>query len=69
MIVMIPFTRYMSRKLAGIQRELMKVKDNRIHISSEALEGIKLIKLQAWERFFLEKISGIRGVEIHTLRK
>ena len=69
MIVMIPFTRYISRKLAGIQRELMKVKDNRIHVSSEALEGIKLIKLQAWERFFLEKISGIRGVEIQTLRR
>ena len=69
MIIMIPFTRWISTKLAGIQRELMKVKDNRIHVSSEALEGIKLIKLQAWERFFLEKISGIRGAELKTLRK
>lgn len=69
MIIMIPFTKWIAKKLAGIQRELMKVKDERIHISSEALEGIKLIKLQAWERSFLEKISGIRGAEIKVLRK
>lgn len=69
MIITIPLTRYVSTKLAGIQRELMKVKDERIHVSSEALEGIKLIKLQAWERFFLEKISGIRGAELKVLRK
>ena len=69
MIIMIPFTKWISKKLAGIQRELMKVKDKRIHVSSEALEGIKLIKLQAWEHAFLERISGIRCNELSILRK
>ena len=69
MIMMIPFTKWISKKLAGIQRELMKVKDKRIHVSSEALEGIKLIKLQAWEHAFLERISGIRCNELSILRK
>lgn len=69
MLVMIPFTRFISRKLAAIQRELMKVKDERINTSSEALEGIKLIKLQAWERSFLQKIGGIRVNELSVLRR
>ena len=47
----------------------MKVKDKRINKTSEALEGIKLIKLQAWEHAFLERISGIRCSELSILRK
>ena len=69
MLVMIPFTRFISRKLAAIQRELMKVKDDRINTTSEALEGIKLIKLQAWERSFLQRIGGIRTNELSVLRR
>ena len=69
MLVMIPFTRFISRKLAGIQRELMKVKDRRINTTSEALEGIKLIKLQAWELPFLRRIGEIRAEEMRVLRR
>ena len=69
MLIMMPFTRYISRKLAGIQRELMKAKDHRINTTSEALEGVKLIKLQAWEKSFLQKISGIRTDELSVLRR
>ena len=38
MILMIPVTRFISKKLAGIQRQLMKVKDHRINTTTEALE-------------------------------
>ena len=63
MIIMIPFGRFISTKLASIQEELMKVKDVRINKTTEAFEGMKLIKLQAWEHSFLEKIAGIRCSE------
>ena len=69
MLLMIPFSRWMAKKLASIQQELMKVKDRRINVSSEALQGIKLIKLQAWEKSFLERISGIRCEEVGVLRR
>jgi len=45
------------------------VKDDRINTTSEALEGIKLIKLQAWERSFLQRIGGIRTNELSVLRR
>ena len=69
MLLMIPFTRYISQKLKAIQNKLMIAKDHRINTSSEALEGIKLIKLQAWERKFLERISDLRAIELKILRK
>lgn len=69
MIVMIPFGRFISKKLAKIQKELMKVKDKRINKTTEAFEGIKLIKLQAWEHSFLERIAGIRCSEVSVLRR
>ena len=69
MILMIPVTRFISKKLAGIQRQLMKVKDHRINTTTEALEGMKLIKLQSWEKSFLQRISGIRCDELSVLRK
>ena len=69
MIIMMPITKLISKKLSSIQRELMKVKDKRINTTSEAFEGIKLIKLQAWERSFLQRISGIRSDELSVLRR
>ena len=66
---MIPFSRLLSTKLASVQGELMKVKDRRINVTSEALEGMKLIKLQSWERSFLERIAGIRCEEVRVLRR
>ena len=69
MLLMIPMTRFISKKLAAIQRELMKVKDRRINTTSEALEGMKLIKLQSWEKAFLQRISGLRCDELAVLRR
>ena len=66
---MIPFARVMSAHFAKIQPELMKVKDHRINTTTEALEGMKLIKLQSWEKSFLQRISGIRCDELSVLRK
>ena len=69
MILMIPFGQLVSKRIASIQEELMKVKDKRINKTSEALEGLKLITLQAWEHAFLERISGIRCDEVKVLRR
>ena len=66
---MIPFARYMSARFAAIQSQLMKVKDRRINTTSEALEGMKLIKLQSWEKVFLERITKAREKETSMLRK
>lgn len=47
----------------------MKFKDSRIKLMSEILNGIKVLKLYAWEPSFLEQVEGIRQSELQLLRK
>uniref|UniRef100_A0A674K4E7 Multidrug resistance-associated protein 1 n=1 Tax=Terrapene triunguis TaxID=2587831 RepID=A0A674K4E7_9SAUR len=47
----------------------MKSKDNRIKLMNEILNGIKVLKLYAWELAFKEKVLGIRQEELKVLKK
>lgn len=51
------------------QVEQMKYKDDRIKLMNEILNGIKVLKLYAWEVSFKEKILQIRQKELNVLRK
>ncbi|XP_009874359.1 PREDICTED: multidrug resistance-associated protein 1, partial [Apaloderma vittatum] len=47
----------------------MKSKDNRIKLMNEILNGIKVLKLYAWELAFREKVLKIRRKELKVLKK
>ena len=46
----------------------MKFKDSRVKVINEILNGIKVIKLYAWENHFIEAVFGIRRDELKELR-
>ena len=68
MVVMIPINGFVAKKMKGFQEKQMKIKDKRVKLLNEILNGIKVIKLYAWERSFSEKVSEVRGTELLTLR-
>lgn len=47
----------------------MQYKDARIKLMNEILNGIKVLKLYAWENSFKEKVLTIRQKELNVLRK
>ncbi len=47
----------------------MKHKDSRIKLMNEVLNGIKVLKLYAWELSFQDKILAIRNMELSVLKK
>ena len=47
----------------------MQHKDARIKLMSEILNGIKVLKLYAWESSFQEKVLAIREKELDVLRR
>uniref|UniRef100_A0A8D0DBY8 ATP-binding cassette, sub-family C (CFTR/MRP), member 3 n=1 Tax=Sander lucioperca TaxID=283035 RepID=A0A8D0DBY8_SANLU len=49
--------------------EQMQYKDSRIKLMNEILNGIKVLKLYAWENSFKEKVLAIRQKELQVLRK
>ena len=47
----------------------MMFKDTRIKLMNEILNGMKVLKLYAWEYSFQEKVLGIRNQELAVLKK
>jgi hypothetical protein len=45
----------------------MLAKDRRVELNSEVLSSMKVIKLQAWEGPFVERIMMLRDAELHQL--
>ena len=52
-----------------IQVEQMKAKDGRILFMNEVLQGMKVIKLYAWEKPFMKTINEFRTKEIQCIKK
>lgn len=48
---------------------IMKVKDKRIRAMEEVLSGMKIVKLQAWEYSFQDRISLLREEELKYRRR
>ncbi|NXQ53258.1 MRP1 protein, partial [Anthoscopus minutus] len=69
MILLIPINAVMAMKTKTYQVAQMKSKDNRIKLMNEILNGIKVLKLYAWELAFREKVLKIRQKELQVLKK
>ncbi|XP_070847153.1 ATP-binding cassette sub-family C member 3 isoform X2 [Chaetodon trifascialis] len=69
MVMLIPFNSVIAMKTRAYQVEQMQYKDSRIKLMNEILNGIKVLKLYAWENSFKEKVLAIRQKELNVLRK
>ncbi|XP_077406386.1 ATP-binding cassette sub-family C member 3 isoform X2 [Vanacampus margaritifer] len=69
MILLIPFNAVIAMKSRAYQVEQMQYKDSRIKLMNEILNGIKVLKLYAWENSFKEKVLAIRQKELNVLKK
>jgi ABC-type multidrug transport system fused ATPase/permease subunit len=64
-----PFNIYFSKLYSDAQEDLMKVRDRKMGVISEALQGIRQIKFSAQEARWEEKIRQVREEELKTLRR
>ncbi|NXT25434.1 MRP1 protein, partial [Syrrhaptes paradoxus] len=69
MILLVPINAVMAMKTKTYQVAQMKSKDNRIKLMNEILNGIKVLKLYAWELAFRGKVLEIRQKELKVLKK
>ncbi|XP_040463336.1 canalicular multispecific organic anion transporter 1 isoform X2 [Falco naumanni] len=69
MVLLIPINGFLVAKAKAIQVRNMKNKDERMKIMSEILNGIKILKLFAWEPSFEKQVSEIRAQELKNLVK
>ncbi|KFO10391.1 Canalicular multispecific organic anion transporter 1, partial [Balearica regulorum gibbericeps] len=67
MVLLIPINGFLVAKAKTIQVRNMKNKDERMKIMSEILNGIKILKLFAWEPSFEKRVNEIRALELKDL--
>uniref|UniRef100_A0A8C2Z5V6 ATP-binding cassette, sub-family C (CFTR/MRP), member 2 n=1 Tax=Cyclopterus lumpus TaxID=8103 RepID=A0A8C2Z5V6_CYCLU len=69
MVLLGPINGLLATKARTIQVKNMKFKDKRLKIMNEILNGIKILKLYAWEPSFQAQVEGIREDELNVMRK
>ncbi|XP_060528661.1 multidrug resistance-associated protein 1-like [Cylas formicarius] len=69
MLLLIPVNGFIVRLTKRLQLRNMKNKDERVKQMNEILNGIKILKLYAWEPSFQQQIMKIRNKEVSVMRK
>ncbi|GBM02676.1 Multidrug resistance-associated protein 7 [Araneus ventricosus] len=69
MIIIIPINQYVAKKIAGFSNLMMTAKDKRIKVMNEIISGIRIIKMNTWEKVFSKKLEKIRYEEVKFLKK
>ncbi|XP_054163879.1 multidrug resistance-associated protein 1-like [Oppia nitens] len=68
MLVLVPFNAYITTKMRFVQTSIMKEKDKRVKLMNEILNGIKVLKLYAWETSFRDLVMNFRKKECIALK-
>ncbi|KAL5011003.1 hypothetical protein ScPMuIL_013308 [Solemya velum] len=66
-IVFVPINSVCMVMIQTLQKQVMKHKDKRIKMLTEVLNGIKILKLYAWEMSFGDRVLAVRNIELKTL--
>lgn len=69
MLLIIPFYAILTHIMQYFQVKLMTTKDDRIKLINEIFNGIKVIKMYAWEKSFIASIVKKRSKELQYLKK
>ncbi|GMF61673.1 unnamed protein product [Phytophthora fragariaefolia] len=56
-------------RIADLQRRLLQVIDERVKVTSETLQGIRVMKFYAWEDSLAQRVEKLRVREVSLLRK
>ncbi|OWK62309.1 Canalicular multispecific organic anion transporter 1 [Lonchura striata] len=67
LVLLLPINAFLVAKAKTIQERNMKNKDERMKIMTEILNGIKILKLFAWEPSFEKRVNEIRAHELKNL--
>ncbi|KAI9294503.1 hypothetical protein K502DRAFT_365790 [Neoconidiobolus thromboides FSU 785] len=68
LVIIFPVQYMLGQYAAKLSQKRSKTTSERVHLMSEVLTAIKLVKFYAWEAHFKERISNVRKQEISQLR-
>ncbi|OWY98123.1 Multidrug resistance protein ABC transporter, partial [Phytophthora megakarya] len=69
LIVVMTISVQQGGRIARLQKKLLEVIDERVKVTSEALQGIRVMKFYAWEDSLAQRVEKLRVREVKLLRK
>ncbi|CAH1800691.1 unnamed protein product [Owenia fusiformis] len=69
LVSLLPLQYVVGSYLAKMQKKILENADERLKQANEMLQGIKLLKLYAWEALFCKKVEDVRKKELKFLFK
>eukprot|EP00286_Rhodomonas_abbreviata_P022543 CAMPEP_0181302728 /NCGR_PEP_ID=MMETSP1101-20121128/8158_1 /TAXON_ID=46948 /ORGANISM="Rhodomonas abbreviata, Strain Caron Lab Isolate" /LENGTH=1569 /DNA_ID=CAMNT_0023408211 /DNA_START=111 /DNA_END=4820 /DNA_ORIENTATION=- len=67
MVILSPINWWVAKRQSQLNKEVMKVKDERSNLMDEVLQGIRIIKYFTWEQNFEDKVREIRKRELSLI--
>jgi len=67
-IILIPINKIIASKIAKFSQDMMLYKDERVKLVSEIIYGIRTIKMNTYENYFINRMDNIRQKELRALR-
>lgn len=68
MVILLPLNIILARGFNFFQKKVLAATDQRIHITNEVLQNIRIIKYFAWEQRFAKNVNEKRRIELKSLR-
>ncbi|GMI05755.1 hypothetical protein TrLO_g10639 [Triparma laevis f. longispina] len=69
LLIFVPMQYYLSQRFATVRSKVAKITDERVSLVSQAVSGVRLMKMSGWEDKFLDRISIIRKGEVKQIQK
>mmetsp|Transcript_61042 Transcript_61042/g.125907 ORF Transcript_61042/g.125907 Transcript_61042/m.125907 type:complete len:1578 (-) Transcript_61042:105-4838(-) len=66
-LVLTPINMFVAKLQTRLNKDVMKIKDERTNLMDEVLQGIRIIKYFAWEQNFEDKVREIRKREMSLI--
>ena len=69
LIVFVPLQFYLSQRFAHYRSKIASITDRRVTLVSQAVYGVRVMKMSGYEHRFMERIRAIRKQEIQQIQK
>jgi ATP-binding cassette subfamily C (CFTR/MRP) protein 4 len=65
----VPLQMYLSRRFAYMRSKIAGITDERVTMISQAISGVRVMKMSGWEDNFVKRVMSIRDRECHQIER
>ncbi|DAZ99471.1 TPA: hypothetical protein N0F65_001656 [Lagenidium giganteum] len=68
-IAILTYATFTARTIGAYRRQISRIAGERVKVTNEVLQGVRVVKMYAWENAVAERVAELRAQEIALLKK